>query len=147
LVRATPTEMARPCSARTRRRIAPAISAGEPNRWVIPRRRQTLVDGYPLDQRGEVVEHGDRGVAQPLVLAEMAADEDQVRTQLAGAPPGHAAGDAERFGLVRRGKHDTAADRDRLAAQGGVEHLLDRCIEGVEIRMQDGGDCVRHVSL
>src|SRR5215813_15326618 len=36
LVRATPTEIGRPSSARTRRRIVVAISAGGPKRWVQP---------------------------------------------------------------------------------------------------------------
>ena len=36
LVRATPTEMGRPIWVRTRRRMAAAISAGEPNSWRAP---------------------------------------------------------------------------------------------------------------
>ena len=35
-----------------------------------------LVDRDALDQRGEVAEDSDRGVAEPLVVAEMPADED-----------------------------------------------------------------------
>jgi hypothetical protein len=41
-----------------------------------------LVDRDPLDQWREVVEHVDRGIAQPLVVGEMAVDEDQLRTEL-----------------------------------------------------------------
>ena len=98
-----------------------------------------LVDGDALDQGREITEHLDGGVAQPLVLLEMAADEDQVRAELARPPSRHAAAHPERLGLVRSGEHDPAADGDRLAAQGRVEQLLDRGVEGVEIRMEDGG--------
>ena len=35
-MRATPTEIGRPSSLRTRRRMVCAISAGVPNRWVQP---------------------------------------------------------------------------------------------------------------
>jgi len=34
---------------------------------------------------------------------------------------------------------DATADGDRFAAQGRVEQLLDRCIEGIEVCMEDGG--------
>src|SRR5690242_17123148 len=59
--------------------------------------RKGLVDRNPFDQRREVIEHADRGIAQPLVLAEMSADKDQLRTQLARPPSRHAATDAERL--------------------------------------------------
>ena len=98
-----------------------------------------LVDGDPLDQRREIAEHLDRGIAQPLVLLEMAADENQVRTELARPPSRHAAAHPEGLGLVGSGEHDPAADGDRLAAQRRVEQLLDRGVEGVEVRMEDGG--------
>ena len=70
----------------------------------------------------------------------MAADEDEFGTKLARAPPRHAAAHAERVRLIGRGKHDAATDRDRLAAQRRIEQLLDRSVERIEIRMQDGGD-------
>lgn len=98
-----------------------------------------LVDRDALDQRREIAEHGDRGIAQPLVLPEMAVDKDQLRTEFACPPSRHAAAHAERPGLVGGGEHDAAADRDRLAAQRRVEQLLDRCIKGVEIRVENGG--------
>src|ERR1700730_5270477 len=98
-----------------------------------------LVDRNPLDQRGEIIEHTDRGITQPLVLFEMAIDEDQVRTKFARPPSGHAAADAEGLGLVGCGEHDAAADGYRFAAQGWVEQLLDRCVEGIKVRMEDSG--------
>ena len=117
---------------------AAAISAGEPNRCSVPGDvGERLVDGDALDQRGEVAEHRDRRVAEPLVLVEMAADEDQLRAELARPPPRHAAAHAERPRLVGGREHHAAADRDRLAAQRRVEQLLDRRIEGVEVGMED----------
>ncbi len=98
-----------------------------------------LVDRDPLDQRREILEHLDGGVAQPLVVLEMAADEDQVRTQRPRLPSRHAAADSEGLGFVGRREHHPAAHRDRLAAQRRVEQLLDRGIEGIEVGMQDGG--------
>jgi hypothetical protein len=40
---------------------------------------------------------------------------------------------------VRRGEHYPATNGDRFAAQGGIERLLDRCVEGIQVRMEDGG--------
>ena len=36
----------------------------------------------------EIIEHLDGRIAQPLVFLEMAADENQLRTELARPPPG-----------------------------------------------------------
>ena len=139
LVRATPTEIGRPSSSRTRapdrsrdlrRRAEQMRAAGDVG--------EGLVDRDALDQRREVAEHADRGVAEPLVLLEMPADEDQLRAKLARPPARHAAVHAEGLRLVGRGEHHPAADGDRLAAQRRVEQLLDRGVEGVEIGMQDG---------
>lgn len=116
-----------------------AISRGWPNRCVQPATSEGLVDGDALDQRREIVEHLHRGVAEPLVVAEISADENQLRAELARLAPRHAAAHAERAGFVGGGEHDAAADRDRLAAQRRVEKLLDRGVESVEIGMQDGG--------
>ena len=69
----------------------------------------------------------------------MAADEDELRTELARPSSRHAATDAEGLGLVGGGEHDPAADGDGLAAERGVEQLLNRGIEGVEVRVEDGG--------
>src|SRR5262249_33852892 len=69
----------------------------------------------------------------------MAADKDQVRAEFVRPESRHAARDSEGFCFVGSGKHHTAADGDRLAAQRRVEQLLDRGIEGVEVRVKDGG--------
>jgi hypothetical protein len=104
------------------------------------RRRQRPIDGDALDEWRIVAEHLHGGVAEPLVILEVAADEDQLRAELAGAPSRHPAVHAEGLGFVGGGKHDAAADGDRPAAQRRVEELLDRGVEGVEIRMEDGGN-------
>jgi hypothetical protein len=69
-------------------------------------------------------------------------DKDQLRTQLTSPPPRHTATDPKRLGFVRSGEYHSAANGDGFAAQGWVEQLLDRCIEGIEIRMEDGGRCI-----
>ena len=72
----------------------------------------------------------DGGIAQPLVILEVAADKSQLRAKLACTPARHAAAHAKCLRFVRSGKHNTAADRDGLAAQRRVKQLLDRGVEG-----------------
>ena len=98
-----------------------------------------LVDGGAFDKRREIAEHRDRGIAEPLVFLEIAADEDELRAELARLPPRHAAMHAEGLGFVGRGEHHATADGNRLAAQEWIEQLLDRRVEGVEIGVQDCG--------
>ena len=98
-----------------------------------------LVDRDPLHQRREVAEDGDGRVAEALIVAEVPADEDELRAQLARLPPGHAAVDTERLGFVGGREDHAAADGDRLAPQARIEQLLDGGIEGVQIRVEDGG--------
>ena len=47
-----------------------------------------LVDGNPLDERREIAEDRDGGIAQPLILAEMAADKSELRTSSRARRPG-----------------------------------------------------------
>jgi len=89
-----------------------------------------------------IIEHIDGSIAQSLVILEVPSDKDQVRTKLPGPPPRHTAANSKRLGFVRGGKHHSAADGDGLAAQGRVKQLLDRCVEGIEVRMEDGGCCL-----
>jgi len=49
---------------------------------------ESLVDGDAFDEGREIAEHVDRGIAQPLILLEMAADENELRTELARSRPG-----------------------------------------------------------
>ena len=100
---------------------------------------KSLVDGDPLDEGREVTQHRDGGVAEPLIVLEMAADKDELRAKLAGSTSRHSASDAEGLGFVRCREDNPAADRNGLAAERGIEQLLDRGIEGVEVRMEDGG--------
>jgi hypothetical protein len=54
---------------------------------------------------------------------------------------------AEDLGFVRSGQYDTAPDRDGSTAQGGVEQLLDRRVERVEVSVQDGGVVTHAIRL
>lgn len=100
---------------------------------------ERLVDGYAFDQRREIVEHLDRGVAEPLVVLEVAADEDQLRAEFPRSLSGHSATHPECLRLIGCGENDTAAHRYGPAAQRGVQKLFDRGVERVEVGMQDGG--------
>src|ERR1700730_2135478 len=101
-----------------------------------------FVNGNPLYEGRKIIEHIDGGIAQPLVFLEMPADKDQLRTKLTSPPSRHTATNSKGLGFVRGCKHHPAADGDRFAAQGRVEQLLDRCIEGIKVGMEDGGCCL-----
>src|SRR5258707_13078326 len=98
-----------------------------------------LVDGNPLDEGREIADHFDGGVAQPLVFLEMSADKGELRTEFARLPSRHAAADPEDPGFVRSGKHNPATDGNGSAAQRRVKQLLYGGVEGIQVRMKDGG--------
>ncbi len=50
-----------------------------------------LIYGHPLHSRSEVMKDRHDFVAELLVTAELATDEEKIATKLAGPPPGHAA--------------------------------------------------------
>src|SRR5215468_3786364 len=100
---------------------------------------ESLVDGNSLDERRKIVEHIDGGIAQPLIIPEMATDKDQLRAEFARPPSRHAAADAKVLGFVRCGKDDAAPDSDRFTTQRRVKQLFDRGIKGIKVRMKDGG--------
>jgi hypothetical protein len=45
--------------------------------------------------------------------------------------------DPESLGFVRSSEHNPAANGDRPATQRRIEQLLDRGVEGVQVRMED----------
>src|SRR5688500_8765731 len=109
----------------------------------LPRRRKPR-DGGAFDGRREIAQDSDGGVAEPLVLVEVSADEHEVGTELPRAPSRHAASYAEGPRFVGGGEHDAAADGNRLGAQARVEQLFDRRIKGVEVRVENGGAGATH---
>src|SRR5258706_6372035 len=98
-----------------------------------------LVDGNPLDEGREIADHFDGGVAQPLVFLEMPADKGESRTEFARLPSRHAAADPEGPGFVRSRKHNPTTDGNGFATQRRVKQLLYGGIEGIQVRMEDGG--------
>src|SRR6516165_1163500 len=54
-----------------------------------------LVDGNPFDERSVIIENIDGCIAQPLVILEVPADEDQLRTKLTSSPARHTATDSK----------------------------------------------------
>src|SRR5580704_2311458 len=69
----------------------------------------------------------------------MASNKNELRAELARPSAWHTPADPVGPGFVRRSEHDSAADSDGLAAQRWIEQLLDRSIERIQVRMQDGG--------
>ena len=135
---ATPTEIGRPSSVRTRcadlgghrrRRTEEVHRSGDVE--------ERLVDRDPLDERREVVEHLHHRVAEALVLRKWPPANAQARAELPGPPAGHPGVDAVRLRLVRRREHHAAADRDRPPGRRGIEQLLHRGVERVEVGVQD----------
>src|SRR5262245_19609602 len=59
-----------------------------------------LINGNPFDERSEIIEYIDGSIAQPLIILEMPADKDQVRTKLTSPPPRHTATYSKGLGLV-----------------------------------------------
>jgi hypothetical protein len=60
-----------------------------------------FVDGNALDQRGEIVEDVDDRIAEPLVVAKMAADKNELRTKFA-RPEGSVSDDDGKCRRARR---------------------------------------------
>src|SRR6202047_5481759 len=69
----------------------------------------------------------------------MPADKGELRTEFACLPSRHAAADPEGPGFVRSGKHDPTTDGNGSATQRRVKQLLYGGIEGIQVRMEDGG--------
>ena len=76
-------------------------------------------------------------VAKLLVTIEVAADENEIATELPGSPPGHAAADAVASRFVGSRQHHAATYGDWPVPQRRVQQLFNRRIEGIEIGMQD----------
>src|SRR5260370_6126678 len=95
--------------------------------------QEGLVDRYPLDERREVAQHIDDGVAETLVLVEVTADERDVGAQLAGAPAGHARADTEGLCFVGRGQDYPAAHGDGPSPEAGGGQVVARRGRRVEI--------------
>ena len=96
-----------------------------------------FVDGDALHVGSEVTENRHHPIGKALVFGEVPVHEDEVGTQLLGAPARHAALHAEGLGLVRGGEYDAAAHRNRAPTKLRIEELLDRRVERVEIGVQD----------
>ena len=83
-----------------------------------------LVDRNPLDAGREIFDHLDGRITQPLVVLEMAADKDEVRTELARLLSRHASVCMEDCGCLFH------PDRSSKAFRGGsrpLEHNEKSC--------------------
>ena len=99
--------------------------------------QERFVDGDAFDERSGVLEDGEHCLARLDVGLEARRDDHGLWAELARLPAAHAGPDPERLGLVARGEHDAAADKDRPAAQARSVPLLDGRVERVQVRMQD----------
>ena len=94
--------------------------------------RDALMAAFDADRRADLV-------TETLVLAEVSVDELQGGAQLSRPVARHAARHPESLRLVRARQHHPATDGDGLAPQLGVQQLLDRGVERVEVGVEDGG--------
>jgi hypothetical protein len=100
---------------------------------------ESLVDGNALDPGCEVSHHCHDGIAETLIVLEVAAHKDELRTKLARLPAWHRAVHAEGLGFIRGSKHNTTANGHGSVTQRRVEQLLDRSVERVEVGMENSG--------
>src|SRR5271170_1696484 len=77
--------------------------------------RLGFVDGNPLNEGREIADHLDGGIVQPLVVAEMAADKSELRTEFACLPSWHAAVDPEGLCHGNEGGIEKGARADRVS--------------------------------
>ncbi len=103
---------------------------------------EEVVDGRDLDRGGVTQEDPGGLLAQAVRGLGVAATKDGVRTEAGGLGETHAGSDAVGAGSIGGG-HDEVAlvrhatDHERLAAELGGQHLLDRGEEGVHVEVQD----------
>ena len=72
-----------------------------------------------------------------IVFVKVQRQQHQIRTQLPGNEPGHAAPAAVRARNIVACHEDAAADRERCFSQLGAVELLDGCIKGVAVDVDD----------
>ena len=73
---------------------------------------ECLIDRHPLNPGREVVKDRNDIIAKSLVAPEVATDEEEITTKLAGPPARHTAAYAITPGFIRCCEHDTTADSD-----------------------------------
>jgi hypothetical protein len=108
---------------------------------------ERLVDRDALDERGGVAEDLEDRLAGRRVGGHPGRHHDRLWTERPGLPDPHRGADAEGFGLVAGGQHDTHAHEHRAIAQCGVVALLDRRVERIQIGVQDGRLIVHDLHL
>ena len=99
--------------------------------------QECLVDRHGFDLGCGVVEDVKDGLACIGVCLHTWRNFDDVWAQLAGLASIHCGPDTHGPRFVTCRKHDTTANHHWAVSQGGVVSLLDRCIEGIKVGMQD----------
>ena len=144
LVRATPTVIGSPTCSRTRAAQPRGDLRGRSRDPLEPADvEERLVDRQPLDQRRRVVEDLEDGLAGVGVGVHARPHDDGLRAEPARLPRAHRGPHPVCLGLVARREHHARPDDHGAAAQAGIVTLLDRCVERVQVGVQDRG-LVRH---
>ena len=149
LVRATPTVIGSPT-------LAPHLAA-QPARDLLGRAEhrlhparveERLVDRERLDHRRGLLEDLEHGLAGLGVGGHPGRHDHRLRAPPPSLGAAHPALHAVLLRLVAGGEHDPAADDHRAAPQLRGVTLLDRRVEGVEVRVEDGRPLTRtHVRM
>ncbi len=138
LVLATPTERISPVSWRTRFRMAAAMAAESPNRWVDPvvSMKASSIEICSMFGVNSAQRSNTASDILPVLL-EVARHDDERGAEPAGDAGRHRRADAEPARLVGGGHDHPLPHRHGLAPQGRVEHLFGGRVEGVEVDVQD----------
>ena len=98
---------------------------------------ERLVDRDRLDERGDVAEAREDGVARLRVGLHPGLDHDRLGTQHPGLPTVHRRADPAALRLVATGEHDAAPHDDGAAPEARLVALLDGRVERVEVGVED----------
>ena len=102
-----------------------------------PTFEEGFVDRDSFDEGCGVFEDREHRLAGFGIRRHAWRHDNGVRAQSASGGSAHRSADPEGLRLVTGGKDHAAADDDRSAAQPWIVALLDRCVERVEIGVQD----------
>lgn len=139
LVRATPTEMARPTSASTRARSLAATNFGADQPTQARYVEKRLVDRDGLHQGRGVVKDLEHPPAGLGVGVHPRGDDDQFGTQRPGGTDVHRASHTPSASLVAGGQDHPAPDRHRSTPKFRPVPLLDRGVKRVQVGVKNAG--------
>src|SRR5581483_2488227 len=99
-----------------------------------------IVEGGGFDDGRVGFEDAADALGVVGVVFVLAGDDDGFGAEAQGFAEGHSGLHAEEFGFITGGSDHAAANKDGLAAQLGIQDLLDGSEESVHVHMDDIGD-------